>query len=65
MKSEDHRGNLTLDELNKIIFLSNKLDTYDVNSNNVNLNEELDSLGRKIIKNKYRILDSVYKQNIV
>ena len=56
-KSENLIGNLTLDECNKILNLSKKLgkDNYDVPKKY--LEEKNDNLGRKIIYNKYKILD--------
>jgi hypothetical protein len=54
-KSENALGNLTLDECNKIINLSLKLDDYEVPKKY--LEEKNDSLGRKIIYNKYKVLD--------
>lgn len=63
MKTEKHRGNLSLEELNKMIFLSDKLESYDVTKQDIDLKDELDNLGRKIIKNKFRILDCLYESN--
>jgi len=60
MKSDDYRGNLTLDEVKKMIFLSNVLDSYLTPSEL--LEEKNDKLGRKIIYNKYKVLDYVYNQ---
>lgn len=61
MRTSNYRGNLTLDEVQKIIKLSDKLEKFEVD---VELNkEENDELGRKILKTKYRILDKVYKQH--
>jgi len=61
MRSETYRDNLTLDEVTKIINLSLKLNDYKVPEE---FNEEKnDSLGRKIIYNKYKILDKVYHDN--
>lgn len=60
MKSDDYRGNLTLDEVKKLIFLSNVLDSYLTPSEL--LEEKNDNLGRKIIYNKYKVLDHVYNQ---
>ena len=59
MISNEYRGNLTLDEVNKIIKISLKLD-YPYHPNVEWLKEEKDEYGRKIIKNKYKILDYVY-----
>jgi len=58
MGSEKYRANLTLDEINKIIKLSLKLKEYKTPSE---FNEEKnDHLGRKIIYNKYKVLDKIY-----
>lgn len=60
MWSEDYRDSLSLEEFNKILYLSNKLNDYYTP---VELNkEEKDSLGRNIIKNKYKILQLTYNQ---
>ena len=59
--SDELRGNLTLDELKKIITLSNKLDTFAPDKEI--LKEEKDEMGRDIIKNKYRILEQVFNIN--
>ena len=59
-KSENVIGNITLDECNKIFNLSNKLDDYDVHKKY--LEEKNDNLGRKIIFNKYKILDLLYNE---
>ena len=58
MKTEIYRDNLTLDEVNKIIFLSLKLDNYNTPSEMIE--EKIDNLGRKIIYNKFKILDQLY-----
>ena len=58
MKSDEYRGNLSLEEVNKIIYLSNKLNTYQTPEKL--LEEKNDSFGRKIIFNKYKALDYMY-----
>jgi hypothetical protein len=58
MITEEYRGNITLDEVKKIIYLSDKLDNYMTPSHL--LEEKNDSLNRKIINNKYKILDYLY-----
>jgi hypothetical protein len=58
MKSDDYRGNLSLDEVNKIINISKKVSNYNVPSEL--LVEKLDNIGRKIVNNKYKVLDWVY-----
>ena len=52
--------NLTLDEVKKIIFLSDKLDNYETDSEL--LKDEKDDLGRNVVKNKYRILENMYNK---
>jgi hypothetical protein len=61
MKSEEFRGNLTLDEVNKIIYLSKKLS--DFKTPNKYTEEQTDNIGRKIIYNRFKVLDSVYNEN--
>jgi hypothetical protein len=61
MKSDEYRGNLTLDEVKKIIYLSNKLDNYNTPSEYQE--EKTDELDRKIIYNKYKVLDIMYNKN--
>jgi hypothetical protein len=58
MGSEQYRGNLTLDEVNKIILLSLKLKEYKTPSEYTE--DKNDELGRKIIYNKYKVLDKIY-----
>ena len=58
MSSEKYRGNLTLDEVNKIIKLSLKMKEYKTPSEF--LEDINDELGRKIIYNKYKVLDKIY-----
>jgi hypothetical protein len=60
-KTEEFIGNLSLNEFNKIIYLSKK-NINDIPSEL--LHEKLDNLGRKIINNKYKILDYIYNKNI-
>jgi hypothetical protein len=57
--NEDYKGNLSLNEVNKIIKLSNILE-FPFNPTEDMLKDEFDSYKRKIIKNKYKILDKVY-----
>lgn len=58
----DIRGNIYLDEFDKIKFLSNKLENY--NTPEKYTDEEKDNLGRLIIKNRYRVLNDMYKNNL-
>jgi hypothetical protein len=61
MKTDEFRGNLTLDEVNKIIYLSKILKSFMTPSDFTE--EKIDSLGRKIIYNKYKVLDLLYNDN--
>jgi hypothetical protein len=58
MWSEDFRDSFHMEEFNKIKFLSKKLTDYDTPPEYNK--EEKDSLGRDIIKNKYKVLNSMY-----
>jgi hypothetical protein len=60
MKSDDYRGNLTIDEVNKIIFLSKILTNYQTPYEYTE--EKNDYLGRKIVYNKYKVLDHMYNK---
>ena len=62
MWNEDYRDSLYLSEFNKIILLSKKLKDYTVPEEYLKV--EKDTLGRDIIKNKYKILDLIYTNNI-
>jgi hypothetical protein len=62
MWTEEYRDSFYLDELNKIIKLSKKLNDFLVPAEYTK--EERDSLGRNIIKNKYKILELIYNDNI-
>jgi hypothetical protein len=58
MNTHDCRGSLSLDEVNKIIKLSNVLPNFDVPSE---YNEEKkDNIGRTIVWNKYKLLDRLF-----
>jgi len=56
MITDEYRGNLFLDEVQKIIYLSNKIE-FPYSAKKEWLEDEDDEYGRKIIKNKYKILD--------
>ena len=62
MWNEDYRDSLYLSEFNKMILLSKKLKDYTVPEEYLKV--EKDTLGRDIIKNKYKILDLIYINNI-
>jgi hypothetical protein len=53
-----YRTNLKLDEVKKIIKLSEVLESYEPSKEL--MKDEIDNIGRKIVKNKYRILNKVY-----
>lgn len=61
MITDECRGNITMDEVKKIIYLSTKLETY--RTPEIYVEERMDEMGRKIIYNKYRVLDDVYSKN--
>jgi hypothetical protein len=60
MKSDEFRGNLTLNEVMKIIGLSEKLSDYNTPSEMTT--EKIDTYGRKIVYNKYKVLDYMYNK---
>lgn len=60
MKSEEFRGNLTLDEVKKIIYLSKKMSNYTTPTEYTI--DKNDNFGRKIIYNKYKVLDLMYNK---
>ena len=62
MRSEEHRGNITLDEIKKIIELSKSIENFDVKKEWIE--DEKDSLNRRVIKNKYKVLDYAWKEHL-
>ena len=60
MWTDTYRGNFLLDEFNKIKYLSKKLSNYDVP--NEFIEESFDRINRAVIKNKYRILNTIYNK---
>lgn len=60
MVTDTIRGCITKDEVNKILQLSKVL-TPPFKPDNEWFEEEKDQYGRKIIKNKYKILDNVFR----
>lgn len=62
MISEKYRGNITLDEVKKIVELSKSLENFNLRKEWVE--EEKDELNRRIIKNKYRVLDYAWKEHL-
>lgn len=63
MMTNTIRSNLSLDEFQKIIKLSEVLEP-PYKPDEYWFKDDRDEFGRKIIKNKYKILDNVYKQKI-
>jgi hypothetical protein len=61
MKSTEYRGNLSLDEVTKIIYLSKILTDYKTPSEYIEDSD--DHLGRKIIYTKYKVLDLMYNKS--
>ena len=61
MISDEYRGNITLNEVKKIIELSYKLN-FPYEPKKEWDNDEKDEYGRNIIKNKYRILEKAYQE---
>jgi hypothetical protein len=60
MKTTEYRGNLTLDEVTKIIYLSTVLTNYITPHEYIE--DTSDHLGRKIIYTKYKVLDLMYNK---
>ena len=60
--SDNHRGNISLYEIKKIVALSNVLETFTCKSDWVS--KEKDELDRDIIKNKYRVLEYAWRENL-
>lgn len=56
--TDDFYCDITLNEIKKIIEISKKLDNWTTSEDM--LKDEKDDLGRKIVKNKYRILEKYY-----
>ena len=63
MLTNNNRGNLTKDELKKILILSEHLEP-PYKTDDKWSEEDKDEFGRKIIKNKFRILDNIYEEII-
>ena len=57
MNTNELRGNITLDEVKKIIYLSRKINSFIPNEE---YHDKLDNLGRPIIFSKFRLLDEKY-----
>jgi hypothetical protein len=63
MINDEFRGNLYLDEVNKIIKISNVLD-FPFSVNPEWIKEEKDEIDRDVIKNKYKVLNLAYSELI-
>jgi hypothetical protein len=61
MISDDYRGSIYLDEVKKIIEISNKMD-FPFNAKKEWIDDEKDEFSRKVIKNKYKILDIAHHE---
>ena len=61
MKSTEYKGHLSLDEVNKIIYLSKILTDYKTPTEYIE--DSNDHLGRKIIYTKYKVLDLMYNKS--
>jgi hypothetical protein len=61
MKSTEYKGHLSLDEVNKIIYLSKILTDYKTPAEYIE--QSTDHLGRKIIYTKYKVLDLMYNKS--
>jgi len=61
MKTDTYRDCLSLDQVTKIINLSLKLKDYKTPA--IFLEEKTDDLNRKIIYNKYKVLDQLYNDH--
>tara|TARA_B110000971_G_C19920432_1_gene458910 strand:+ start:27 stop:902 length:876 start_codon:yes stop_codon:yes gene_type:complete len=63
MINDEFRGNLTLNEVNKIIKISNVFD-FPFTPKPEWIEDETDEINRTVIKNKYKILDLAYQKLI-
>jgi len=64
MITDEYRGNINLFEVSKIIKISNVLD-FPFTPKKEWIEDKIDEYGRKIIKNKYKILDQAYNELII
>ena len=62
MKNDIYRGSISLDEVHKIIYLSNILSNYITPEEFIE--EKIDKNNRKIIVNKYKVLNKLYYKNL-
>ena len=61
MATDSVRSHLTLDEVKKIIKLSEVLENYNTKSDMIK--EEKDSYNRNILKTKHRVLENIYNKH--
>lgn len=61
MITNEHRGSIYLDEVKKIINVSNKMD-FPFNAMKEWIDDEKDEFSRKVIKNKYKVLDLAHHE---
>lgn len=61
MITDEYRGSIYLDEVKKIINVSNKLN-FPFTAKKEWIDDEKDEYSRKVIKNKYKILDLAYHE---
>ena len=61
MITDEYRGSIYLNEVTKIIEISNKID-FPFNAKKEWIDDEKDEFSRKVIKNKYKILDLAYHE---
>lgn len=59
MITDEYRGSIYLNEVEKIINISNKIN-FPFNPKKEWIDEETDEYSRKVIKNKYKVLDLAY-----
>ena len=56
MITDEYRGSIYLDEVKKIIDVSNKM-IFPFTAKKEWIDDEKDEFSRKVIKNKYKVLD--------
>jgi len=58
---KEYRGNITLDEVKKIVELSKSLENFGLQERWIE--EEKDSLDRRVVKNKYKVLEYAWREH--
>ena len=61
MITDEYRGSIYLDEVKKIIDVSNKME-FPFNAKKEWIDDEKDEFSRKVIKNKYKVLDLAHHE---